>query len=132
MCLLMCFAYVLTITHACLRTPLEPSEFPDRSLKREMIGDVFRIVSTKASEKRRFVRSQRKEASQRLSGKSFSIPLHRRTEGAPEAVERVREKALAERLEWEDAHLGGFRKIYPSPDRAYMREKFLPGQSTLR
>ena len=88
-----------------------------------MIADVLRLVSTKASEKRKFIRNQRKEAEQRLSGKSFSIPAHMRTEGASKAVERDREEALEERLEWEDAHLGGFRRIYPHEKRKDFRSR---------
>jgi len=104
----------------------------DYTLKREMLADVFRLVSTKASEKRKFVRNQRKESEARLAGKKFSIPMHQRTDIASTlAVEQNREEALDERLEWEEKHMGGFRRMYPHKSRANYREQFLPNQPGL-
>ena len=50
--------------------------------------------------------------------------MHQRTDIASTlAVEQNREEALDERLEWEEKHMGGFRRMYPHKSRANYREQ---------
>merc|ERR1719265_501483 len=86
----------------------------DRIVKEEVLRDTFSLLNLSPDTRRRHKREAREKMEQRAMGVSKKQSLEERAE---------EEKAVAiERTLWEDAHLNGYKRLYPSveKEKSYM------------
>ncbi|KAH8312339.1 hypothetical protein KR044_010282 [Drosophila immigrans] len=118
--------YILEVNHS---PSFHTNEQVDREVKRPLIRDTLTLVSTVLADKKQILREDRKRVKQRLlKSKGDSVLRPRQVAGAPKTASNETNAAtaaaapqsevspLAQQVEWEEGHLGNFRRIMPPSD----------------
>ena len=88
-------------------TPSFTTDTPlDKQIKRGVIKDALTLMNLSVNNRIKYKNKKKAELQQRvLTGKKIKL--------TPEERQAIFEKAQRERDIWENAHLGGYEKIYP-------------------
>jgi tubulin polyglutamylase TTLL6/13 len=98
----------------------------DRDIKDALIYDTILLLNMPAADKRLFMEEEKRRVKERLFQK-----INKKDSKFREEQEDLAQQWQKEIEQWENEHIGNYRRIYPTPDTVEKYEKFFTQSGTL-